>query len=116
MRAGAAGEQHYVTPDLVVAGRLLDERGGQLHERIPVRKSQGTRIVEFVLNPVVQPLPALDSRWVAALDDLVTARLFHDANENREAVLDRGDTATVVDPFDHRTVNSTAAAQPPNVA
>jgi hypothetical protein len=64
---------------------------------LPIGKRQGARIVELVFGTLVIALPADDAGGVA-VDDPVSDRLFHDPDQDGQAVFDRGPTALLGDP------------------
>jgi hypothetical protein len=101
---GAGGENDDVTPAVEVVGRPGDERGRELTERLPVGQRQRARIVEFILGTLVLALPANDPSGVSP-DHAIPDGLLHNANQHREAVLDRRPAALLGDPAVNSTVN-----------
>ncbi|MFJ7904746.1 hypothetical protein ACIQ6V_30425 [Streptomyces sp. NPDC096198] len=85
---GARGEKYDIAPAAVLVVGGSYERVGQLYERVPVGQREGPWVAEFVLGLLVELLPPADPGW-GDVDDAVADRLFHDADQNGDGVLDR---------------------------
>jgi hypothetical protein len=94
---GARGEDYDIAPALEVIGRLDNERRGQVAERLPVGQRQCARVIELVFGALVIALPAHDAGGIS-VHDPVSDRLFHDPDQNGQAVLDRRTAALLGDP------------------
>ncbi|MFE7039655.1 hypothetical protein ACFU9X_09440 [Streptomyces atratus] len=94
---GRGGEDDDLAPSSVVVVGSVGECLGEAEQGGPVAQGEGAGVVEFVLGLFVLALPAGDSGGVDG-DDPVADGLFHEADEDGEAVLDGGAAVLVGDP------------------
>ena len=112
MRAAVQAAKMTVSPQPAKLVRgPLDERGREPTQRLPVRQCQCPGVVQFVFGLLVVPLPAGHPGGVA-VDDPVADSLFHDPDQNGEAVFHGGPAALVGDPPVHRPVDGTVGDHP----
>ncbi|WP_157181911.1 hypothetical protein [Nocardia testacea] len=102
----ARSEDHHVTPSAVPICRTLNERISKRCQGCPVREREGPQVVEFVLDLLVQLLPATHPSRIG-LPKPVPYCLFHHAHQYGKAVLHRRFPDAVADPADDHTVYRT---------
>ncbi|MDT0353100.1 hypothetical protein [Pseudonocardia charpentierae] len=108
---GGGGEHDDVAPAAVLVGRAGDEGVGEGLQRAPVGQGEAARVVELVLDALVLVLPAADAGGIA-IDDAVAQRLFHDAYEHGQGVLDRGAARAIGDPAGDSAVDLSGSDEP----